>query len=71
MFMSFGGAMAYLTKYQEVLDNEVTNLTFDMTNITLEVTNIFTEIYYRINLLSTKPLRRLLLYDVKSLLSNI
>ena len=35
--------MANLTKYQEVLDTEVTNLTFKMTNITLEVTNIFIE----------------------------
>ena len=52
MFMSFGGAMAYLTKYQEVLDSEVTNLTFDMTNITFEVTSIFIEICHRIDLIN-------------------
>ena len=52
MFMSLGGAMAYLTKYQEILDSEVTNLTFDIAIISLEVTNIFIEIYNRINFIN-------------------
>ena len=52
MFMSLGGAMAYLTKYQEILDSEVTNLTFDIAFISLEVTNIFIEIYHRINFIN-------------------
>ena len=52
MFISFGRAMANLTKYQEVLDSEVTNLTFKMTNITLEVTNIFIEICHLNNFIN-------------------